>query len=94
MVNICGWASALFDEPTALATFATLNVPVLYMTGDNSPASSLGVARLLVAALPQVEVVNFSGMGHMGPVTHPDQVNDVIARFLISRSAAPVPPRF
>jgi pimeloyl-ACP methyl ester carboxylesterase len=40
------------------------------------------VARLLVNALPQVEVVEFGTLGHMGPVTHPDVVNEAIGRFL------------
>jgi pimeloyl-ACP methyl ester carboxylesterase len=26
--------------------------------------------------------VEFEDLGHMGPMTHPDPVNDVIARFL------------
>lgn len=82
IANVRGWASALFGEPTPLAAFAALNVPVLYMTGKNSPASSLGVARLLTQTLPQVEITAFDGLGHMGPVTHPDVVNDAIHRFL------------
>ena len=41
-----------------------------------------GVARVLGATLPQVEVVEFGQLGHMGPVTHADVVNPVIARFL------------
>jgi pimeloyl-ACP methyl ester carboxylesterase len=40
------------------------------------------VARLLTGALPRVEVVEFDGLGHMGPITHPQQVNEVIAGFL------------
>jgi pimeloyl-ACP methyl ester carboxylesterase len=52
------------------------------MTGNDSPASSLGVARLLTKTLPQVEVIAFEGLGHMGPVTHPDVVNAAIAGFL------------
>jgi pimeloyl-ACP methyl ester carboxylesterase len=82
VVNVRGWKSALFGEPTPLAAFARLDVPVLYMTGKDSPASSLGVARLLTKTLPRVEVVRFEGLGHMGPVTHPDVVNDAICRFL------------
>lgn len=82
VVNIRGWASALFGEPTPLKAFAALDVPVLYMTGKDSPASSLGVARLLTKTLPRVEVVEFEGLGHMGPVTHPDVVNEAICRFL------------
>lgn len=82
VVNVRGWANALFGEPTPLEAFSSLKIPVLYMTGENSPASSLGVARLLTKTLPRVEVVEFAGLGHMGPVTHPDIVNEAIAGFL------------
>ena len=82
VVNIRGWASALFDEPTPLEAFAALGIPVLYMIGKDSPPSSLSVARLLTRALPQVKVIEFDGLDHMGPVTHPDVVNTAIARFL------------
>jgi pimeloyl-ACP methyl ester carboxylesterase len=82
VINVRNWAQALFEEPTPLAAFSQLNIPVLYMIGKNSPASSIGVARLLTNALPQVEVVEFDGLGHMGPVTHPEIVNAVICRFL------------
>jgi len=82
MVNVSNWARSLLGETTPLAAFAQLRMPVLYMTGRRSPASSLAVARLLVAALPQVEVIEFEALGHMGPVTHPDLVNEAIERFL------------
>jgi pimeloyl-ACP methyl ester carboxylesterase len=82
IVSIRGWADALFNEPTPLAAFSQLNVPVLYMMGTKSPASSRGVGRLLTRTLPRVQAVEFNGMGHMGPVTHPEVVNDAISRFL------------
>jgi pimeloyl-ACP methyl ester carboxylesterase len=72
----------LVKEPTPLSAFRNLKVPVLYMTGGESPASSLGVARLLTPTLPNVEVIEFKGCGHMAPVTHPELVNQAIARFL------------
>ncbi|MDX1725565.1 MAG: alpha/beta hydrolase [Pseudomonas sp.] len=80
--NVRGWAEALLGEPTTLAAFAELDIPVLYMLGKDSPASSLGVARLLTRALPRVEVVEFEGVGHMGPITHQQRVNETILRFL------------
>lgn len=40
------------------------------------------MARLLTKTLPRVELVEFQGLGHMGPVTHPEVVNEAIARFL------------
>jgi len=76
------WAYALFNEPTPLAAFGSLNVPVLYMVGKRSTASAHAVSRLLANALPRVELVAFDDLGHMGPVTHPDRVNDAIAGFL------------
>lgn len=85
IVNIRGWASALLGEPTPLEAFSALSAPVLFMTGSESPASSLGVARLLTRTLPRVEVIEFDGLGHMGPVTHPDVVNKAISRFLDDR---------
>jgi len=80
--NVRRWGYALFTEPTPLAAFRSLDVPVLYMVGKRSTPSAHGVARLLTAALPRIEVVEFENLGHMGPITHPDAVNEVIGRFL------------
>lgn len=84
--NVQGWADALFGETTPLAAFKALNVPILYLVGKASPASSRGVARLLTSMLPRVKVIEFDGLGHMGPITHPDIVNEVIAGFLERQS--------
>lgn len=84
VTNVLGWARALFNEPIPLASFSELNVPVLYMMGKNSPASSRGVGRLLVRAMPQVKVIEIEGVGHMGPITHPEIVNEAILRFLVN----------
>ena len=82
VTNVRRWAHALFTEPTPLAAFRSLDVPVLYMVGKRSTPAARGVARLLANALPRVEVVEFAELGHMGPITHPGRVNDVICRFL------------
>lgn len=80
--NVRRWAHALWTEPTPLVAFRSLNVPVLYMTGEQSTHAARGVARLLTQALPKVEIVAFEQLGHMGPITHPEVVNPVIERFL------------
>jgi pimeloyl-ACP methyl ester carboxylesterase len=82
VVNLRPWSDALTNEPTPLAAFRDLTMPVLYMTGSKSPASSLGVARLLVPVLPNVETIDLEGLGHMAPITNPGPVNQAIARFL------------
>ena len=73
---------AAFMEPTPLEGLATLDVPVLLLTGSDSPASSRAVARLLMKALPRVTTVEIEGVGHMAPVTHPEHVNALIERHL------------
>lgn len=80
--NIRGWSRCLLREPTPASAFAALDMPVLYMVGKESPASSRAVARILTRVLPRVEVVEFDGLGHMAPVTNPDVVNAAISRFL------------
>ena len=82
IVGVEGWAHGLTCERTPLAAFRALEVPVLLMVGSDSPASSRAVARLLAGALPRVTRVEMQGLGHMGPVTHPERVNAEIAAFL------------
>ena len=69
MSNVRNWGKALFEEPTPLAAFSRLNIPVLYMLGKESPVASRGVGRLLTQTLPHVEIVKFDGIGHMGPIS-------------------------
>lgn len=80
--DVGSWAHALFSEPSTVESFRSLDVPVLYMTGSETTASARGVAQILTAALPNVRVRQFQGLGHMGPVQDPGAVNDAIERFL------------
>jgi pimeloyl-ACP methyl ester carboxylesterase len=82
VVNVSGWAAALFGEPTPLHAFAALEMPVLYMLGAQSPESSRAVARVLTQTLRNVSVIEFAELGHMGPVTHGELVNGAVAQFL------------
>ena len=74
--------NALLYESTPLTAFAGVNVPTLLLTGTNSKASALAVARLVTAVLPRVGREELEGVGHMGPVTHPGTINSLIRRFL------------
>jgi pimeloyl-ACP methyl ester carboxylesterase len=73
---------AVFMEPTPLSAFAALDVPVLCLTGSESPASSQGVSRLATKTFPRVTAVEVPGVGHMAPLTHPERVNALIEGFL------------
>lgn len=85
MVNVRRWGHALYTEPTPLDVFAKLDMPILYMIGEASPASAHTVAQTLLPVLPNVEVVRFPGLGHMAPVTHPQIINTAIKNFLEGR---------
>ena len=76
------WAHALFEETTPPAAFSAIRAPVLLMSGARSTVSALAVIRRLALLLPQARQYRFSDLGHMGPVTHADKVNAVIAKFL------------
>ncbi len=82
VMNLRRWAHALFTEPLPLDALRSLDVPVLLMTGRRSTDSARAVARLIATALPRLELVEFEHLGHMGPVTHPDEVNRTIEQFL------------
>ena len=89
IANVRRWRHALFGEPTPLAAFASLDIPVLYLSGARSTASARGVTRLLAPTLPRVELVDFAELGHMGPVTDPETVDPVITAFLDRVHGAP-----
>jgi len=84
VVNVRRWAHALFTEPTSIAEFGQLRVPVLYLTGGRSIQSAHGVARRLIKVLPNVTVVELADLGHMGPITDPDLVNRAIEDFMLN----------
>jgi pimeloyl-ACP methyl ester carboxylesterase len=80
--NVRRWGHAVFTEPTPISEFARLRMPVLYLTGGRSTQAAHGVSRRLVKALPNVTLVDFAELGHMGPITDPDIVNRAIDEFL------------
>lgn len=73
---------AAVTRPGRIRALAVYEPVLLSLLDEESPPSSLGVARLLTGALPGAEVVRFEGLGHMGPVTHPEVVNEAIRSFL------------
>lgn len=88
--NVGRWRDTTFAPAAGPAAFASLQVPVLLMWGDCSPESSQSVVRLLRAILPDAVGAPQPGLGHMGPVTHPERVNARIASFLdVHRRSSP-----
>lgn len=73
---------AAFNEPTPLAEFASLDTPTLYLTGALSPAPTREIVALLAPILPRGQLMTLDGMGHMGPIAHPERVNAAIEQYL------------
>jgi pimeloyl-ACP methyl ester carboxylesterase len=86
--NVRAWRDTLMDETMPLSALASLDMPVLCMWGENSPESALSVMRVLRRTLPNAVDAPQPGLGHMGPITHPDRVNAQIAEFLRGRVMA------
>lgn len=74
--------TAIFAETTPLPVYSLLDLPVLYLEGSRSPASTRAVARLLTQTLPNVTSAVLAGAGHMAPLTHPGLVNAAIEEHL------------
>jgi len=72
---------ALLGEPVSFADLAALKVRTLVMAGQHSPISTRGLAPQLAAALPNATVLETRG-AHMGPITHGDAINPIIAAFI------------
>jgi len=59
-----------------------LTMPVLVIHGDADPAIEVARAEAVAEALPDAELVVIAGAGHAANLTHPDDVNPHIERFL------------
>jgi pimeloyl-ACP methyl ester carboxylesterase len=70
------------SEPNTLAELASIQVPTLYLSGRESPASVQVISELLIKKLPCVDTHQFPGLGHMGPITHSEIVNERIEGFI------------
>jgi pimeloyl-ACP methyl ester carboxylesterase len=86
-INVRRWAHALHTESTPLSAFSALEMPVLLMSGRRTTVSARGVLDRLQRVLPRMQRLEFDGIGHMGPITHAQRVNDAIVDFL--RRVAP-----
>lgn len=82
MVNVRRWGHALTTDDAPLSVYRALDIPVLLMVGNKSQASAHAVADHLMSVLPKARLHRFEKLGHMGPVTNPDVVNEVIASFV------------
>jgi pimeloyl-ACP methyl ester carboxylesterase len=81
---------ALMEEPTPLAAYAMLQVPVLIMRGEFAPPPTALIAAKLAAAMDPGALRVLDGAGHMGPVTHAAEVAQAVATHIFDVEIAAV----
>lgn len=73
---------AIFAEQNTLTSLESLHIPTLCLYGEKSPRSTRVISQMLSKVLPDAELQVMQGMGHMGPITHRELVNDQIEAFI------------
>lgn len=71
---------ALIGEATPLSAYCGFDFPVLLARGEFAPRPTRILANKLAERVPGGQLVVVPGAGHMGPLTHGDQVADLFAR--------------
>ena len=86
MPKVAAEFAALISNPIAEADLRAISVPTLVLYGAESPQSTRDIARRLAVLIPDIKTFCFEGLGHMGPLTAPEQVNAEIAAFVAGTS--------
>jgi pimeloyl-ACP methyl ester carboxylesterase len=87
MPKIAAEFRMLFRSPEALGAYRRLRVPTLLVRGTRTTLAAHGVVERLAATLPQCDLVEIPGAGHMAPLSHADAVNAAIETHLAQGEA-------
>ena len=88
MPELCAQLHAQLADPTPLAGYARIDVPVWLLTDVRTRAATERIAQLLAGALPRAEWRRFEGDNRMCPGSHPEAVDRGIERFLAQQQAS------
>lgn len=73
---------AVLGHSAGLTDYRDLHIPTLLLYGVRSPRSTRTIIERLATTLPKSEIRGFLGLGHMGPMTHAEQVARIIGKFI------------
>lgn len=82
--NLLGSFHTLSERDDIHDKLGQITMPALVVHGDSDVAIPLERARMLAQGLPHAELAVIKGAGHAANLTHPDQVNPHIEKFLAS----------
>ncbi|ASG65340.1 alpha/beta hydrolase [Idiomarina piscisalsi] len=74
---------ALLNEPKRLDDYAGLEQPVLMVQGEHTRRSAKAVADALSTVISHLRRESIAA-GHMGPLTHPAEVNEKLVQYINS----------
>lgn len=80
--NVRRWWHALSTEPATRSELRQLDMPVLCLMGGASPRSAHGVVDRLAELLPDLRLNTFDDLGHLGPLTDAERVNEALDGFV------------
>jgi pimeloyl-ACP methyl ester carboxylesterase len=83
--------AALMGDPMDFRHLRSLAMPVLVLRGELALPATRLLAERIARAIPRGRTIDVAGAGHMGPVTHRDQVDRLIASHVchVARHAGP-----
>jgi pimeloyl-ACP methyl ester carboxylesterase len=79
---VVGAVTASYLEHTAWDVLPTIDVPTLIIAGDKDQLTPVSTAQRMRDAIPNAELVVFSGHTHLVQVEKPDEVHAAIDEFL------------
>jgi pimeloyl-ACP methyl ester carboxylesterase len=88
-----GWvvhagARSLVADRTGAEAYRSLSAKTLLVTGESSPIAARRVVARLGGSIPGARVESFAGAGHMGPLTHVERWNEVLAAHLAAAAVS------
>ena len=86
--ELCARLDAEIADPTRLAGYARIDVPVWLLTGARTRAATKRIAQLLAGTLPRAEWRRIDGDDRMGPGSLPEAVDREIQGFLAQQQAS------
>ena len=84
---------SLFNDEARPRDLGRLSMPCLVMSGNLSPRPSQDLCETIAGTVAGARHHRFTGLGHMGPVTHPARVFPVIEEFVGEVARPRVLPR-
>jgi 3-oxoadipate enol-lactonase len=80
--GVVGALEAMIERPDSTPTLATINVPVLIVTGDQDVATPPREARAMHAAIPGSRLEVIHDAGHLSNLERPAAFTTVVREFL------------